>query len=46
MNAKFTGEVIVQQMVEDHLDEVEKLSEDKEAVDAVPAELELADAEK
>jgi hypothetical protein len=44
MNARFTGEVIVQEMVEDHLDEVEKLSEDEDSVEAVPEELELADS--
>lgn len=41
MDAKFSGEVIVQQMVEDHLDKAEELVEDEEVVETVPEELEL-----
>ena len=40
----FKGEVVVSQIVEDHLDEVEKLTEDPEKVEAVPEEMELPEA--
>jgi uncharacterized membrane protein len=41
-----SGEVIIQQMVEDHLDKAEELVEDEEVVETVPEELELTpDAE-
>jgi uncharacterized membrane protein len=39
----FEGEVVVSELVEDHLDEVEKLSEDPEKVEAVPEEIELTE---
>jgi len=42
----FQGEVVVSELVEDHLAEVEKLSENAKAVEAVPTEVELpAEAE-
>ncbi len=37
----FKGEVVVSEIVEDHLDEVEKLTDDPEKVEAVPEEMEL-----
>jgi uncharacterized membrane protein len=37
----FQGEVVVSELVEDHLAEVEKLSENAKAVEAVPVEVEL-----
>ena len=37
----FQGEVVVQELVEEHLAEVEKLSEKPEAIAAVPEELEV-----
>ena len=40
----FKGEVVVSEIVEDHLDEVEKLTEDPEKVEAVPEEMELPEA--
>ena len=41
MDAKFSGEVIVSEMVEEHLDSAEELVEKEEVVEAVPEELEL-----
>lgn len=38
----FQGEVVISQLVEDHLAEVEKLSENAQAVEAVPDEVELS----
>ena len=40
----FKGEVVVSEIVEDQLDEVEKLTEDPEKVEAVPEEMELPEA--
>ena len=40
----FKGEVVVSEIVEDHLDEVEKLTDDPEKVAAVPEEMELPEA--
>jgi uncharacterized membrane protein len=40
----FNGEVVVSELVEDHLAEVEKLTENAKAVEAVPEELELTAA--
>ena len=37
----FKGEVVVSEIVEDHLDEVEKLTDAPEKVEAVPEEMEL-----
>jgi uncharacterized membrane protein len=37
----FNGEIVVQEMVEEHLAEVEKLSENAQAVEQVPEEVEL-----
>ena len=37
----FKGEVVVSEIVDDHLDEVEKLTDDPEKVEAVPEEMEL-----
>lgn len=39
----FQGEVVVSELVEEHLDEVEKLTENTQAVEAVPEEVELPD---
>jgi uncharacterized membrane protein len=44
MDAKFTGEVIVSQMVEDHLDTAEELVEQEEVVETVPEELDLPES--
>jgi uncharacterized membrane protein len=38
----FGGEVVVRELVEEHLAEVEKLTENAKAVEAVPEEVELA----
>jgi uncharacterized membrane protein len=43
MDSKYTGEVLVEQLVEDHLAAVEALTENAEAVEAVPEELELTE---
>jgi uncharacterized membrane protein len=40
----FKGEVVVSEIVEDHLDEVEKLTDDPEKVESVPEEMELPKA--
>jgi uncharacterized membrane protein len=40
----FKGEVVVSEIVDDHLDEVEKLTDDPEKVEAVPEEMELPEA--
>jgi uncharacterized membrane protein len=40
----FKGEVVVSEIVEDHLDEVEKLTDDPEKVESVPEEMELPEA--
>ena len=40
----FKGETIISEIVEDHLDEVEKLTDDPEKVEAVPEEMELPEA--
>ena len=37
----FQGEIVVKELVEEHLSEVEKLSENAKAVEQVPAEVEL-----
>jgi uncharacterized membrane protein len=37
----FNGEIVVQELVDEHLAEVEKLSENARAVEQVPAEVEL-----
>ena len=37
----FNGEIVVQEMVDEHLAEAEKLSENAKAVEQVPAEVEL-----
>jgi hypothetical protein len=41
----FLGEVIVSELVEEHLEEVEKLTENESAVSAVPEELQLGESE-
>jgi len=41
----FLGVVIVSELVEEHLEEVEKLTENESAVAAVPEELELGESE-
>jgi uncharacterized membrane protein len=40
----FEGEIVISEMVEEHLDEVEKLTEKPETVEAVPEEIELTEA--
>jgi uncharacterized membrane protein len=42
MKADYPGEVVVEQLVEEHLAEVEKLTEKPEVVAVVPEELEVA----
>jgi uncharacterized membrane protein len=41
----FLGEVVVSELVEEHLEEVEKLTENESAVSAVPEELQLGESE-
>jgi len=41
----FNGEIVVQELVDEHLAEVEKLSENAKAVEQVPTEVELPPAE-
>jgi uncharacterized membrane protein len=41
----FLGEVVVSDLVEEHLEEVEKLAENETALAAVPEELELGESE-
>jgi len=38
----FQGEVVVSEIVEEHLDEVEKLTEDNKTVEVVPEEVNLS----
>jgi uncharacterized membrane protein len=40
----FKGEVVISEIVEDQLDEVEKLTDDPEKIEAVPEEMELPEA--
>lgn len=40
--AGYQGEVVIAEIVEEHLDEVEKLADNPEVVEAVPGELEVA----
>jgi uncharacterized membrane protein len=40
----FSGEVVVNQMVDEHLDEAEELVENEDVVETVPEELELPEA--
>ena len=44
MDAKYSGEAVVEQLVEDHLAAVEALTEQPETVEAVPEELELTES--
>jgi uncharacterized membrane protein len=44
MAAKYTGEVVVQQMVEEHLDEAEELVDNEAVAEAVPEELEIGES--
>ena len=46
MDAKFSGEVIVSEIVDEHLEKAEELVENKEVVESVPEELELPESEK
>ena len=41
----FLGEVVISELVEEHLEEVEKLTENESAVAAVPEELEISESE-
>ena len=41
---QFQGEVVISELVDEHLDEVEKLTDNAKAVDAVPEEVELPPA--
>ncbi len=43
MDAKYSGEVVVQQMVEEHLDEAEELVDNEAVAETVPEELELSE---
>jgi uncharacterized membrane protein len=45
MDAKFSGEVIISQMVDEHLDGAEELVENEDVVETVPDELELPAAD-
>ena len=44
MDAKFTGEVIVSEIVEEHLAKAEELVENEEVVETVPEELEIGES--
>ena len=45
MDAKYSGEVVVQQMIEDeHLDEAEELVENEAVTETVPEEVELSES--
>ncbi len=44
MDAKFSGEVIVSEIVDEHLDKAEELVENQEVVETVPEELELTES--
>jgi uncharacterized membrane protein len=44
MDAKYSGEVVVQQMVEEHLDEAEELVDNEAVAETVPEELEIAES--
>ena len=41
----FLGEIVVPELVEEHLEEVEKLTENESAIAAVPEELDLGESE-
>ena len=42
----FGGEIVVSQLVEDHLAEVEKLADDPEKVESVPEEIDLSESDQ
>ena len=44
MDAKYSGELVVQQMVEEHLDEAEELVENEAVAETVPDELEISES--
>jgi uncharacterized membrane protein len=44
MDAKYTGEVVVSQMVEEHLDEAEALVDNEAVAATVPEELEISES--
>ena len=44
MDAKYSGEVVVSQMVEEHLDEAEELVENEAVAETVPEELEISES--
>jgi uncharacterized membrane protein len=44
MDAKYSGQVIVQQMVEEHLDQAEELVDNEAVVATVPEELDIGDS--
>lgn len=45
MDAKFSGEVIVSELVDEHLDKAEELVENEDVAETVPDELELPEAD-
>jgi uncharacterized membrane protein len=44
MDAKYSGDVVVQQMVEEHLDEAEELVDNEAVAETVPEELEIGES--
>ncbi|UCG24636.1 MAG: DUF1269 domain-containing protein [Chloroflexota bacterium] len=44
MDAKYSGEVVISQMVEDHLEEAEELVENEAVAETVPEELEIGES--
>ncbi len=45
MDAKFSGEVIVSELVDEHLDKAEELVENEDVAETVPEELDLPEAD-
>ncbi len=43
MDGRFTGEVVIEEWVQEHLTEVEKLADDQSVVETVPEELSLTE---
>jgi hypothetical protein len=41
--AGFKGEIVISEIVEEHLDEVEKLADKPEVVEAVPDEIQVTE---
>ena len=44
MDAKFSGEIIVSEIVDEHLEKAEELVENEEVIESVPEELEIGES--